>query len=63
MEDLAGIPFIRENILFKNFLEFDSHYKPEEELLDYRRAGLHYNNSFIQNAHTMPSRSSFLNPF
>ena len=34
MQDLLGIPFIRENILFKHFLEFDSNYFSEEEYYD-----------------------------
>jgi hypothetical protein len=48
MENLAGIPFIGDNFLFKHFLEFEGNYKPEEEVYDHRRmTGLHYNNSFI----------------
>jgi len=31
MTDLAGIPFIRENMLFKQFLEFESNYLADED--------------------------------
>jgi hypothetical protein len=31
MIDLAGIPFIRENLNFKHFLEFESNYLADED--------------------------------
>ena len=66
MQDLAGIPFIRENLLFKHFLDFEGNYFGEEENYDPRRTILNPSSqgSFIQNAHTLPPhRSSILNPF
>ena len=68
MQDLVGIPFIRENILFKHFLEFDGNYFGEEDNYDPRRTILNPNSqgsSFIANANLTlpPNRSSILNPF
>jgi hypothetical protein len=37
MTDLAGIPFIRENIYFTHFLEFEHNYLADDDTGDHRR--------------------------
>jgi hypothetical protein len=40
MQDLAGIPFFRENKLFTQFLDFEGNFMGEEEVYDPRRTFL-----------------------
>ena len=64
MTDLCGIPFIRENMIFMHFLEFDGNYLSDEDY-DPRRTILQHGGSF---ANTMNNQyrertSKITNPF
>lgn len=70
MIDLVRIPFIRENAIFKNFLEMDSHYVDDEFFggtgMDPRRGMQSMgpgSTNFNMHSASFNSRSSVLSPF
>lgn len=44
MNDLVSVPFIRENVIFKQFLEFEGNYMDDSNF-DKRRTIIQNNNS------------------
>lgn len=65
MDDLVCIPFVRENITFKQFLEFEANYQ-EDSNFDMRRTIIQQKSSgsiLVNNLTSQGGRQSVINPF
>ena len=56
MTDLAGIPFIRENVIFKQFLDFEKNYILDDDY-DARRTLLIQPANAFHHTHSLTSSS------